>query len=216
LKQRSGSSWNGARPEVAAAPVLIIACGALAKELVALQRLNDWTHIDIQCLPAELHNRPETIPAAVRAKLEKNRDAYEHLFVAYADCGTGGALDKVLAEFGVERLPGAHCYEFYAGTEDFAGITAKEPATFYLTDFLARHFERLVKQGLGLDRHPELMPTYFGNYKRLLYLSQSDSPGLEEAAAGYAEYLGLEYEHRHTGLDPVGRNIGEHIVQWLN
>ena len=188
---------------MADAPVLIIACGALAKELVALQRLNDWTHIDIQCLPAELHNRPEKIPGAVRAKLESYKDQYEHLFVAYADCGTGGALDKVLAEFGVERLPGAHCYEFYAGAAEFERLAASQPATFYLTDFLARHFERLVKDGLGLNQHPELMPTYFGNYKRLLYLSQSDSPQLETAARAYADYLGLEYAHRHPS--PVCR-----------
>lgn len=201
---------------MADAPVLIIACGALAKELVALQQLNDWTHINVQCLPAKLHNRPEEIPGAVRAQLEKYKDEYEHLFVAYADCGTGGALDKVLAEFGVARLPGAHCYEFYSGAAEFESVSAVEPATFYLTDFLTRHFERLVKEGLGLDRHPELMPTYFGNYKRLLYLSQSESETLEAAARGYADYLGLEYEHRHTGLNPVGRNIGEHVVQWQN
>jgi hypothetical protein len=201
---------------VADTPVLIIACGALAKELVALQRLNDWTHIDIQCLPAEFHNRPEKIPGAVRAKLESYKDQYEHLFVAYADCGTGGALDKVLAEFGVERLPGAHCYEFYAGAAEFGRRAASQPATFYLTDFLARHFERLVKDGLGLNQHPELMSTYFGNYKRLLYLSQSESPQLETAAREYADYLGLEYAHRHTGLGPVGRTIEEHTVQWLN
>ena len=199
---------------MADAQVLIIACGALARELVALQHLNDWTHIDIQCLPAELHNRPERIPGAVRAKLESCKDQYAYLFVAYADCGTGGALDKVLAEFGVERLPGAHCYEFYAGAAEFERLAASQPATFYLTDFLARHFERLVKDGLGLNQHPELMPTYFGNYRRLLYLSQSESPELEAAARGYADYLGLEYEHRHTGLDPVARNIGEHVIQW--
>lgn len=201
---------------MADAPVLIVACGALAKELVALQRLNDWTHIDIQCLPAELHNRPEKIPGAVRAKLELYKDQYEHLFVAYADCGTGGALDKVLAEFGVERLPGAHCYAFYAGAAEFERLAASQPATFYLTDFLARHFERLVKDGLGLNQHPELMPTYFGNYKRLLYLSQSESPQLETAAREYADYLGLEYVHRHTGLGSVGRTIEEHTVQWQN
>ena len=181
-----------------------------------MQRLNNWTHIDIQCLPAELHNRPEKIPDAVRAKLASCKDEYEHLFVAYADCGTGGALDKVLAEFGVERLPGAHCYEFYAGAAEFERLAALQPATFYLTDFLARHFERLVKDGLGLNQHPELMPTYFGNYKRLLYLSQSESPQLETAAREYADYLGLEYAHRHTGLDQVGRTIEEHTVRWQN
>jgi hypothetical protein len=201
---------------VADATVLIIACGALAKEIVELQRLNGWSHIRIQCLPAELHNRPEKIPAAVREVIEEHRDDYEHLFVAYADCGTGGELDKVLAEFDAERLPGAHCYEFYSGTPLFESLAADEPASFYLTDFLARHFERLVKEGLGLDRHPELLPTYFGNYRRLVYLSQTESADLEAAARGYADYLGLAFEHRHTGLDPVGGVIREHVIQWQN
>ena len=168
----------------------------------------------VQCLPAELHNRPEKIPGAVRSEIERFVEEYEHLFVAYADCGTGGALDKVLDEFGVERLPGAHCYEFYAGVAEFATASADEPATFYLTDFLTRHFERLIKEGLGLNRNPELMPTYFGNYKRLLFLSQSRSDELEAVARDYADYLGLEFEHQHTGLDHVGQNIREHVVQW--
>jgi len=199
---------------VADATVLIIACGALAMEIVELQRLNGWSHIKIQCLPAELHNRPEKIPVAVRQAIKTCRDDYEYVFVAYADCGTGGALDKVLEEFDVARLPGAHCYEFYVGTDEFEAMSCGEPASFYLTDFLARHFERLVKEGLGLDRHPELLSTYFGNYKRLVYLSQSKSPQLEAAARQHADYLGLEFEHRHTGLNRVGRNIGDHIVQW--
>ena len=196
--------------------VLIIACGALAKEIVELQRLNGWSHVIIQCLPAELHNRPQQIPDAVEAIIHECRDAYAHLFVAYADCGTGGALDKLLQRHGIERLPGAHCYEFYAGSQAFAALAECEPASFYVTDFLARHFDRLVKQGLGLDRHPELMPEYFGNYKRLVYLSQSESAQLEKAAREHADYLGLAFEHRHTGLVPVGRDIGELIVQWQN
>ncbi len=198
------------------ATVLIIACGALAKEIVELQRLNGWSHIRVQCLPAELHNRPENIPAAVEAAIEKHRDDYDQLFVAYADCGTGGALDRVLARHCVERLPGAHCYEFYSGSQAFAALTEQEPASFYLTDFLARHFDRLVKKGLGLDRHPELMPEYFGNYKRLVYLSQAESVQLETAAREHADYLGLAFEHRHTGLGPVGQDIGEHLIQWRN
>ena len=139
------------------ATVLIIACGALAKEIVQLKKLNGWSHIKIQCLPAELHNRPEKIPAAVRAEIEKYRNAYEHLFVAYADCGTGGMLDQVLAEYGVARLPGAHCYEFFSGSEVFNALADAELGPFYLTDFLTRHFDRPVKKGLGLAQHPELM-----------------------------------------------------------
>ena len=196
--------------------VLVIACGALAKEIVELKQLNGWSHLKVQCLPADLHNRPEKIPGAARAAIEKYRPEFDHLFVAYADCGTGGALDKVLAEFGIERLAGTHCYEFYAGAAEFAGLADDEPGTFYLTDFLTRHFDRLVKKGLGLDRHPELLATYFGNYRRLVYLSQAESTELEQAAREHADYLGLEYVHRHTGLEPVGRNFGEHVVQWLN
>jgi hypothetical protein len=196
--------------------VLVIACGALAKEIVELKQLNGWSHIKIQCLPADLHNRPEKIPGAVQAAIEEHRPDYEHVFVAYADCGTGGALDRVLAEFNIERLSGAHCYEFYAGAAEFAALTEEEPGTFYLTDFLTRHFDRLVKKGLSLDRHPELKADYFGNYRRLVFLSQAESPELEQAAREHADYLGLEYVYRHTGLDPVGRDLGEHVVRWLN
>jgi hypothetical protein len=201
---------------VTAASVLVIACGALAKEIVELKRLNGWSHLQIQCLPADLHNRPERIPAAVRAAIEEYRIEFDNIFVAYADCGTGGDLDKVLAEFGIERLAGAHCYEFYSGAAEFQALADDEPGTFYLTDFLTRHFDRLVKKGLGLDRHPELLATYFGNYRRLVYLSQTDSAELEQAARKHADYLGLDYDHRHTGLEPVGRNLGEHVVQWLS
>ena len=195
---------------------LVIACGALAKEIVELKRLNGWSHLEVQCLPAKLHNRPEKIPGAVRAELEKHRSGFEHIFVAYADCGTGGELDKVLAEFGIERLPGAHCYDFYAGVSELAVLSDEEPGTFYLTDFLTRHFDRLVKKGLGLDKHPELMATYFGNYRRLVYLSQLESEELQEAAQRHAEYLGLDYVHHHTGLTNIERDFGEQVIQWQN
>jgi hypothetical protein len=196
--------------------ILIIACGALAKEVVEIKTLNGWTHIKIQCLPAELHNRPEKIPDAVRSVIKKYGSDFEHIFVAYADCGTGGQLDETLAEFGIERLPGTHCYEFFAGSAAFGELAEEEPGTFYLTDFLTRHFDRLVKVGLGLDRHPELMSTYFGNYRRLVYLSQTESPKLEAQAKSHADFLGLEFVHRHTGLGHVGRNIKEQVVQWRN
>jgi Protein of unknown function (DUF1638) len=196
--------------------VLLIACAALAKEIVALQRRNGWSHIKLQCLPAELHNRPEKIPAAVRATIEQHREQFEHIFVAYADCGTGGQLDKVLAEFGIARLPGAHCYEFFAGESEFASLGEAEPGTFYLTDFLTRHFDRLVKQGLGLDVQPQLASAYFGNYRRVVYLSQTRSTQLAALARAHAQYLGLDYVHRHTGLGKVEHQIKEHTVQWLN
>jgi len=179
--------------------VLVIACGALAHDLVRVREANGWAHLDIQCLPAELHNRPERIAPAVRAKIHENRGRYRRMFAAYADCGTGGILDKMLAEEGVERLPGAHCYELFAGGAKFAGLHDNEPGTFYLTDFLARHFDRLIIRGLGLDRYPQLAHDYFGNYRKLVYLAQRDDPATDQAAHAAATTLGLEYERVFTG-----------------
>ncbi len=196
--------------------VLLIACGALAREIVQLKQLNNWKHLKIQCLPADLHNRPEKIPEAVRAEIEDKCEQYEQIFVAYADCGTGGMLDKVLAEYGVDRLSGAHCYEFFAGSAAFHDLAEAEMGTFYLTDFLTRHFDRLIKTGLGIDDHPELMLMYFGNYKRLVYLSQSDSPELAAMAEQYAQYLGLDYQCVHTGLDNVAHELTEKVIRWQN
>jgi Protein of unknown function (DUF1638) len=179
---------------------LLIACGALAHEIVALKTLHQWQHLDVQCLPAELHNRPEKIPAAVRAQIASHRGRYQQMYVVYADCGTGGALDRVLDEEHVERIGGAHCYEFYAGSAAFAKLHEDEPGTFYLTDFLLRHFERLVIRALGLDRHPELRDTYFGHYKRLVLLAQlpPTEATLAQARAA-ADRLSLALEVRHTG-----------------
>lgn len=178
---------------------LVIACGALAREILALRAANAWTVLDVRCLPAELHNRPERIPAAVRSAIHKARPDYQRIFVAYGDCGTGGRLDAVLEEEGVERIPGAHCYEFYAGASSFAALAEAEPGSFYVTDFLARHFERLVIQGLGIDRYPELAATYFANYRRLVFLAQSEDAALLDLARAAAQRLGLSFEMRHTG-----------------
>lgn len=179
--------------------LLIIACGALAREITALKRANAWEQLDVRCLPADLHNRPERIPAAVRALIRASRAHYRSIFVAYADCGTGGLLDAVLAEEGVERIPGAHCYEFFATSPVFTALAEAEIGTFYLTDFLLRHFERLVIQGLGLDKHPELFPTYFGNYRKLVYLAQRPSTDAIERARAIATRMGLSFESRVTG-----------------
>ena len=198
-------------PEVATAEplprVLIVGCGALGRELVTLTR--DLPGVDVTCLPAELHNRPERIPDAVADRIRARGDGYERVFVAYADCGTGGRLDRLLAtEFaGVERIPGAHCYEFYAGAAAFADLADAEPGTFYLTDILARQFERLIVAGLGLDRHPELLPLYFGNYRRLVYLAQTDDPELVARARAAADRLGLAFELRRTGLGELATAI---------
>ena len=178
---------------------LLIACGALAREVRALIERNGWNHLQLTCLPAQLHNRPERIPAAVRAKIRANRSRFERILVVYGDCGTGGELDRVLAEEGVLRIEGPHCYAFYRGLDGFLADADAEPGCFYLTDFLARHFERLVVEGLGLDRHPELLPLYFGNYTKLVYLAQTADPDLERKAKAAALRLGLTYEQRSTG-----------------
>jgi hypothetical protein len=168
--------------------------------MVALTRRAGLPAVDLTCLPATLHNRPERIPAAVRGRIRRARAAgYEQLFVAYADCGTGGLLDRVLEEEGVARLEGAHCYEVYAGRAAFAALADEEPGTFYLTDFLARNFDRLVVRGLGLDLHPEFLGTYFGNYRRVVYLAQTDDPELDARARRAASRLGLRYERRDAG-----------------
>ncbi len=178
---------------------LVIGCGALARELLAVtERIPG---LEVACLSPDLHNRPGGIPAAVRRRIHEARaDGYERIFIAYADCGTGGLLDPVLADEGVERLPGAHCYEVFAGSATFAELADAEPGTFWLTDFLARNFERLVIRGLGIDRHPELQATYFAHYTRVVFLSQTDDPDLLAMARRAADRLGLSFEHRPTGI----------------
>ena len=179
--------------------VLVIACGALAHDLVRVRDANGWDHLDFQCLPAELHNRPQLIPDAVREKIREARGRFGQIFVAYSDCGTGGKLDDVLAEEGVERLPGDHCYEMFSGGAAFKALHEAELGTFYLTDFLARHFQRLIVRGLGLDRFPELKAQYFAHYRKLVYLAQRDDEALEQKARDAAEFLSLEFEKVETG-----------------
>ena len=191
---------------------LIIACGALAREIQQLIDINSWTDVDVQCLPANLHNRPDQIPDRVLDKVQSNRDRYTHIFVAYADCGTGGLLDSALEALGVERLEGAHCYQFYAGSEVFEQLHDAEPGTFYLTDFLVRHFDRLIIDELGLDRHPELRETFFRNYSRLLYLSQAETPELVTKARRAADRLGLKFEHRPTGFGQLETGLNRFMV----
>ena len=187
--------------------MLVIGCGALARELVAVIDQAGLSNVDLTCLPATLHNRPGGIPALVREKIHAARPRYRNIFIAYADCGTGGLLDTMLADEGVERLPGAHCYEFYAGAQAFAAMADEELGTFYLTDFLARNFDRLVIKGLGLDLHPELLSVYFGNYTRLVYLSQTEDPRLVTAARRAARRLGLAFEHRRTGYGDLETSV---------
>lgn len=192
--------------------VLVIGCGALGRELAELKRLNGWSHVTLSCLPAALHNRPERIAPALREAIESGRRKFGHICVAYADCGSGGEIDRLLAGYGIERLPGAHCYEFFAGSRRFGELAAAEPGTFFLTDFLVRHFDRLVRRGLGLDRHPELLPAYFGNYRQLVYLSQAEDPALDVKARAHAHFLGLEYRREPGGYVAFNRSVTEMIV----
>jgi len=192
-----------------ARPLLVIACGAIARELVRIKRANGWVHMDLQCLPPQLHNRPEQISAAVERVIEGAGNRYRKIFVAYGDCGSGGALDTVLKKHGIERLPGAHCYEFLAGSEAFRQLAAEEPGSFYLTDFLVAHFERLVIGGLGLDLHPELLPQYFRNYRRVVYLAQTESRELQARAREHAAFLGLDYEYRYCADQPLTARLSQ-------
>jgi hypothetical protein len=191
--------------------VLVIGCGALAKELLDVVAANGLDQIRVECLPAILHNNPKKIAPAVRQRLECAR-GYDKIFVAYADCGTGGQLDAVIDEFGVERLDGAHCYQFFAGQREFEEIQEAEIGTLYLTDYLTRHFDRFIWKGLGLDRHPELLEDYFGHYTKVLYLAQTDDPVRTRQAEEAAQRLGLEFERRFVGygdMEPALLEIGK-------
>ncbi len=183
----------------------VIACGALAREIVELIRVNAWRGMSVTCLPAIWHNTPAKIPEAVRAKIRAARsEGYDRIFVAYGDCGTGGLLDRVLEEEGVTRIGGPHCYAFYGGVDDFAHRAEADPTCFFLTDYMARHFDRLIIQGLGIDRHPELLADYFGNYTKIVYLAQSEDAALTERARAAALRLGLKFERRFTGYGELG------------
>lgn len=202
-------------------PLLVIACGALAHEIQALKKHHGWEHLVVQCLPADLHNLPHKIPEKLREKIRaaKSSGKFRDIFAAYADCGTGGLIDNVLREENVERLPGAHCYEFFAKSALFEQLSEEELGTFYLTDFLARHFQRLVIQGFGLDKHPEMKAIYFQHYKRMVYLSQTHNPKLVELAKQAAKSLDLSYEERHVGYGEMQESLlgkYQQVIQWQN
>jgi len=186
--------------------VLLIACGALAHEILALKRRNGWDHLDLQCLPANLHLWPDRIPDAVEAAVREHRVDYDSVFVVYADCGTGGLLQARCAALGVEMIEGPHCYAFFEGNAAFAAHAETEFTAFYLTDFLVRQFDAFVWRPMGLDRHPELRDLYFGNYTKLVHQAQTDDPLLDAKARDCATRLGLAYERRFTGygdLEPA-------------
>lgn len=186
------------------ASAVVITCSALYRDIMNVCRANGWSHLDVQCITAELHNRPQKITGAVKELIDAAKQKQQDVFVAYGDCGTGGLLDTMLEAEGVERIPGAHCYEFFSGADRFAAFSDAEIGTFYLTDFLVRHFDRLVIRGLGIDKHPELEPMYFGHYRKLLYIAQSQDPDLVERAKAAAERLGVEYEYFYGGSGELG------------
>jgi hypothetical protein len=192
---------------------LVIACGALAREILAL-RHGPLGHFDVTCLPAKLHNDPKRIPDAVRAKIRRHRADYDAILCLYGDCGTGGELDRVLAEEGVARIAGPHCYAFYAGEAAYDEMIEAELGTFFLTDFLARHFDTLVYEGLGLDRHPELRDDYFRHYRKLVYLAQIHDPATTAKAEAAAARLGLAFERRFTGLAGLAGFLSAQAEAW--
>ena len=184
---------------------LFITCGAIAREVIAIKTLNKFSNVEVSCLPASWHNSPEKITPAIKKKIRAAKTKFARIFVLYGDCGTGGELDKLIEEEGVTRIPGPHCYEFFMGREEFEEAHADEPGCFYLTDYLARHFDRVVVKGLGLDRFPELLFEYFKNYKKLIYIAQTDDSSLELKARKAAGRLGLQYERRIRGYGELGK-----------
>lgn len=192
--------------------VLLLACGALAREIVDLIERNRWSGFDLQCLPAKWHNTPEKIVPALREKIAAARGRYDAIFVLYGDCGTGGLLDAMLEAEGIQRLEGPHCYAFFSGNAAFAAHADEDITAFFLTDYLARHFDKLIWEGLGLDRHPELLADYFGNYTKIVFLAQTRDPDLATRAEAAARRLGLAYEYRFTGYGELERDLTAQAV----
>ena len=187
--------------------ILLVACGALAHEVLALKRLNGWDHIDLQCLPAKLHLYPDRITAEVARVVAEAKASYAAIFILYADCGTGGLLLEKCKELGVEMLNGPHCYSFFEGNDVFLARSETEFTAFYLTDFLVRQFDAFVWRPMGLDRHPQLRDMYFGNYTKLVYQAQTDDPALNTKAEDCARRLGLAYERRFTGYGDLAHEL---------
>ena len=189
--------------------ILIIGCGAIAHEVSEIIELNNWDNVRLQCLNAELHNTPKILPRKIKETIDSNINDYSKIFLAYADCGTGGLIDLLLKDYDIERLDGAHCYEFYSGSSVFKELSEKEIGTFYLTDFLVKNFDRLVIEGLGIQKYPSLKEDYFRNYKNVVYLAQLQDNVLESKARECADYLNLEFSVRFTGLKNLGTQLNE-------
>lgn len=197
---------------------LVLGCGALAYDMVDLIRKNSVLDqvIDIQCLPAKLHHTPQFIAPEVEKILAARARDYSDIYVAYGDCGTAGELDKVLHKYGARRIAGEHCFEFFAGVDEYAAITAEELGSFFLTDFLIKHFHHFVIEGLGLDRYPELFDDYFKHYTRMVYLAQTENPQLQEKAEAYAKQFGMKYVYRYVGVDAIRPLVKGLAVEVVN
>jgi len=206
LPEDAALTEAGLAPDRPRGRVLVIACGALAREILALRDAHGWDHIALTCLPAILHNHPERITGAVTEAVRKHRAAFDRIFVAYADCGTGGQLASACESLGVEMIAGPHCYSFFEGNDRFAAQD-DEITAFYLTDFLVRQFDAFVWKPLGLDRHPALRDMYFGNYTKLVYQAQTDDPALTAQAEACARRLGLDFERRVTGYGDLETSL---------
>ena len=180
---------------------LVIACGALANELYTIKAMNKWEHYDVQCLDAKLHNRPDLITPKLAEVITKKGESYSQILIGYADCGTNGAIDSLIeTDSRLERLSGPHCFSFFIGEKEYKRLSEQEPGTFWLTDFLVRHFDSMVIKTLGLDKHPELRDVYFSNYTTATYLSQISEEKLLHSAKKCSDKLGLEFRHIHTGF----------------
>ena len=189
--------------------ILIIGCGAIAHEVKEIIRLNNWDNVRLQCLNADLHNTPKILPKKIKEAIDSNLNDYSKIFLGYADCGTGGLIDLILKDYDIERLDGAHCYEFYSGSSVFKKLSEKEIGTFYLTDFLVKNFDRLVIDGLGIQKYPSLKEDYFKNYKNVVYLAQKQDNVLESKARECADYLNLEFSTLFTGLNNLENQLNK-------
>ena len=187
-------------PKKGSGDTLLIACGALAHEIIALNNANNWDCFTVECIPAKIHWAPKKIPGAVRQKIRDSRERFKNIYVLFGDCGTAGELDDMLESEGVERIGGPHCFSFLAGNDYFESLAEGEGVSaFYLTDFMVKHFDKFFWEGLWLDKHPELLPMYFGNYTKVIYTAQVKDPKLEYEARAIADRLGLEYEYCFSG-----------------
>jgi len=182
---------------------LLIACGALAKEVIQIIEINKLENIDVQCLPAQLHHRPNLIPAALEKLLKKHHENYKKIYVVYGDCGTAGGINKILQKYNVERISGAHCFSFFDGNDNFSN-NEDDIASFFLTDFLCKHFDKFVWQELGLDKEESMVELVFGNYKKVVYLAQTENDELKSKALEISKKLGLEFEYRYRGYSDLG------------